>query len=101
MHDGQPEAVDALGEGAAQVAGAEVPGDARGGAVGEEDAQPDRGLQHHGGDAEAGELGGAEMADDRGVGEQEERLGDQGQERRDGQPQDLAVVLGSSPSDRA
>ena len=32
------------------------------------------------------------MADDRGVGEQEQRLGDQGQEGRDGEAQDLAVV---------
>ena len=32
-----------------------------------------------------------EVADDGGVGEQEERLGDEGEERRDGQPQDLAV----------
>ena len=32
-----------------------------------------------------------EVADDGGVGEQEERLGDQGQERRDREAQDLAV----------
>ena len=40
----------------------------------------------------AGELRGAEVADDRGVREQEEGLGDQGQEGRDGEPQDLPVV---------
>ena len=40
--DREPEPVDALGERAAQVAGAEVAGDAAGGAVGEEDAQPHR-----------------------------------------------------------
>ena len=95
--DGQPDPVDPLGEGAAQVAGAEVAGDARGGAVGEEDAEPDRGLQHDGGDAEPGQLGGAEVADDGGVGQQEERLGDQGQERRDGQPEDLPVRVRPSP----
>ena len=39
-----------------------------------------------------GELGGAEVADDRRVGEQEQRLGHQRQERRYGEPQDLAVV---------
>ena len=77
---GEPQPVDALGERAAQVAGAEVAGDAAGGAVGEEDAQPDDGLQHDGGDAETGELRGAEVTDDGGVGEQEERLGDQRQE---------------------
>ena len=44
------------------------------------------------GDAERGELCGAEMADDRGVGEQEDRLGDQGGERGDGEPGDLAVL---------
>ncbi|GAA1436468.1 hypothetical protein GCM10009641_35830 [Mycobacterium cookii] len=31
------------------------------------------------------------MTDDRGVGDQEERLGDEGEERRDGQAQDLPV----------
>ena len=87
----QPDAVDALGERAAQVAGAEVARDAGGGAVGEEDAQADDGLQDDRRDAEAGELGGAEVTDDRGVGEQEERLGDEGEEGRDGQAQDLAV----------
>ena len=40
----------------------------------------------------AGQLRGAEVADDRGVREQEQRLGDQGEEGRDGEPQDLAVV---------
>ena len=40
----------------------------------------------------AGELRGAEVADDGGVGEQEQRLGDQGEEGRDRQPQDLPVL---------
>ena len=87
----QPEPVDPLGEGGPQVAGAEVPGDARRGAVGEEDAQADDRLEDDGRDAETGELGGAEVAHDRGVGEQEERLGHEGEERRHGQSQDLAV----------
>ncbi len=87
----EPQAVDALGERAAQVAGAEVAGHAGGGAVGEEDAQADRGLQDDRRDAEAGELGRAEVADDRGVGEQEDRLGDEGEEGRDREAQDLAV----------
>ena len=88
----QPDAVDALGERALLVAGADAPGDAGGGAVGQEDAQPDRGLQHHRRDALAGQLGGAEVADDRGVGEQEQRLGHERQERRHREPQDLPVV---------
>ena len=91
--DGEPDAVDALGEGGPEVAGAEVAGDAGGGAVGEEDAQPDDRLEDDRGDAEAGELGGAEVADDGGVGEQEERLGDEREEGRHGQAQDLAVGL--------
>ena len=54
-----------------------------GGAVGEEDAQADRRLEHARGDAEPGQLRGAEVADDRGVREQEQRLGDQREERGD------------------
>ncbi len=95
--DGEPGAVDAEGQRAAEVARSEPAGHAGGGAVGEEDAQPDRGLQHRGRDAEPGELRGAEMADHRGVGEQEERLGHERQEGRDGQPHDLAVVAPVRP----
>ena len=68
-------------------------------AVGQEDAQPDHGLQHHGRDALARELRGAEVAHDRGVREQEQRLGHQRQEGGYGEPQDLAVVgPGHGPS---
>ena len=42
MSDGEPDAVDALGERPPAVAGAELAGDGGGGAVGQEDAQPDR-----------------------------------------------------------
>ena len=90
--DRQPDPVDPLGQGAAAVTGAEPPGDAGGGAVGEEDAQPDGGLQDHRGDPESGQRCGAEVADDGRVGEQEHRLRDQGQERGDGEPDDLAVL---------
>ena len=38
----------------------------------------------------------AEVADDRGVGEQVERLGDERPERRDRQPHDVAVVLAAA-----
>ena len=89
--DGQPDPVDALAQRAAEVAGADVPGHGRGGAVGEEDAQADRGLEHRAGDAEAGQLRGAEVADEGGVGEQEERLGDQREEGRDGEAEDRTV----------
>ena len=77
---------------AAGVAGADLAGDRGGGAVGEEDAQADQGAEHRRGDAERRQLRGAEVADDRGVREQEQRLGDQGEEGRDGQPQDLPVL---------
>ncbi len=90
--DRQPDAVDPLGQCTAPVAGAESAGDARGGAVGEEDAQPDGGLEDHRGDPETGQRRGAEVADDGSVGEQEHRLRDQRQERGDGEPNDLAVV---------
>ena len=54
----------------------------------------DRGQQGGARDAQAGELGGAEVADDGRVGEQEEGLGDEGEEGRDGQPQDVAPLAG-------
>ena len=90
--DRQPDPVDALHEGALPVAGADVPGDAGRGAVRQEDAEPDRRLQHHRSDALPGELRCPEVAHDRGVGEQEQRLGHQRQERRHREPQDLPVV---------
>jgi hypothetical protein len=82
-----------LGEGGPEVSRSEVAGDAGGGAVGQEDAQPDDRLEDDRGDAEARELGRAEVADDGGVGQQEERFGDEREEGRDGQAQDLAVCL--------
>ena len=83
--------VDALGERRASVAGPEQARDTRGGPVGEEDAQPDEGLEDGCGDAEAGQLGGAEVAHDRRVGEQEHRLGDEREERGQRQSPDLAI----------
>jgi hypothetical protein len=96
--DREPAPVDALGQRRPAVPGAEMPGDACGGAVGEEDAQADQGLEHGAGDPEAGELGGAEVSDDHRVGEQEQRLGHQREEGRHGQPQDLAVSGCHRPS---
>ena len=89
----QPESVDALRQRAAGVPGADLAGHRGGGAVGQEDAQADERAEDRRGDAEGGQLAGAEVAHDGGVGEQEERLGDQGEEGRHGQPQDLPVVL--------
>ena len=89
--DGQPDAVDALGQSRAQVADAEQSRNAGGGAVRKEDAQADHGLEHHGGDSQASQLGGAQMSDDGGVAQQEERFGYQGEEGRDGQTPDLSV----------
>ncbi len=88
----QPDPVDALCQGALLVAGADVPRDAGRGAVRQEDAQPHRGLQHHRRDALPGQLRRPEVAHDRGVREQEQRLGHQRQERRHREPQDLPVV---------
>ena len=92
----QPEAVHPLGERALRVAGTHPPGDGGRGAVGEEDAQADQGAEHRRGDPEPGQLRGAEVADDGGVGEEEERLGHQGEEGRNRQPHDLAVVRASA-----
>ena len=47
--------------------------------------------------AEATELGGAEMADDRRVGEQHERLGDQGDEGRSRDRQDPSIQVVETP----
>ena len=48
------------------------------------------------GDREAAERADAEVADDRGVGEEVERLGDERAEGRDRQADDVAVVLAAS-----
>ena len=79
-------------ERATGVPGADLAGHRGGGAVGQEDAQADQRAEHRRGDAEGGQLRRAEVTDDGGVGEQEERLGDQGEEGGDGQSQDLPVV---------
>ena len=94
----EPQAVDALGERRAQVARAQLPRHRGGRAVGEEDADRHGRGQQRAGDAEPGELGSAEVADDRRVGQQEQRLGDQGGEGGPGEPQDLPVTArGSDP----
>ena len=74
------------------VAGADAAGDRGGRAVGEEVEDAERHAEHGAGDAEPAERPGAEVPDDRGVGQDVERLGRERAERRDREPQDLAVV---------
>ena len=72
-------------------AGAEEAGDRGGRAHREEDAKRVAGQQHGGRGGDSGELGSPEMTDHRGVGEHVQGLGDQREERRDRQPEDLAI----------
>ena len=67
-------------------------GHCRGLIRGEEDAQPDDGGDDGPGDAQRRQFGGAEVPDDGGVGKQEQGFGDEGEERRYGQVQDLPVI---------
>ena len=70
--------------------------DARGRAVGEEDAQRDEVRQHRRGERQRRELRRAEMADDRGVDQQVQRLGGQRAQGGQREAQDLAVVGGAA-----
>jgi len=63
-----------------------------GGRVRQEVAQRDDGRQQRSGQRQRGELRGAEMSDDRRVGEQVERLGGERAERRQREAQNFAVV---------
>ncbi len=88
----EPAAVDsALGRVLA-AARPELAGHPRGRAVGEEVEHAERRRQHRAGDGQTGERAGAEVPDDRGVGEEVQRLGRQGTQRRDGEAGDLPVV---------
>ena len=80
------------------VTGAELTGDDAGGAVGEEHEHACCRAECRSGDTKAGQRDGAEVTDDGRVGEQEHRLGDQGEERRDRQPQDLPVGAAAIPA---
>jgi hypothetical protein len=79
-----------------RLPGAVQPRDLRRGAVGEEVEDRERGGQDGRGDGERGQLGRAEMADDRGVDEHVEGLGRERAERRDREQPDLAVVRGAA-----
>jgi len=87
----EPEAVDAGLEGLAAAARSDASGDGRGGRVGEEDAEPDERRQERRGDRQRGELGGAEVAHDSAVDEDEQRFGNERTECGDGEREDLAV----------
>ena len=93
----EPHAGDAVLGRALRVARADAAGDGRGRAVGEEVEDPERHAQDGAGHAEPAERPGAEVPDDRGVGQHVERLGRERAERRDREPQDLAVVRGRRP----
>jgi len=73
-------------------AGPQQPTDGGRRAVGQEDEDRVAEEQDAAGNRQSGQLIGAEVADDGGVAEDVERLGDQRAQGRDGQPQDLAVV---------
>ena len=92
QREGQPEAVDPGPDRRAFGAGAELAGDDAGGAVGEEHEQVGRGDERGAGHAEAGQRGQAQVPDDRRVGQQEERLGDQGEEGGHREAQDVALL---------
>lgn len=89
----QPNTVHALTDGGREITRADAAGDRRCCGVGEEDKDADGGHQQGRGDTETGELGRAQMADDGGVGHEEEGLGDEGAEGRHGECDDLSVVL--------
>ena len=87
----QPEPVDAGRHRAAAVAGAHASRHRGRRRVGEEHHEPDDRLQDRAREPEPRERRRPEVADHRGVGEQEQRLGDQRPERGHGEPQDVAV----------
>ena len=78
---------------------ADAAGDGGGRAVGEEVEDPERRRQHRARDREPAERPGAEAADDRGVGEHVQRLGDERTERGEREAPDLPVV-GMAPEHR-
>ena len=90
---GEPEPLHPLMRGLALVAGADEPGDRAGRPVGEEDEHGVAGEQDRRCDSQSTQLRCAEMADDGGVGEQVQRLGDQRPEGGNGESEDLPIEL--------
>jgi hypothetical protein len=66
--DGEPQTIDAGADGEAFRAGAHLSGDDRRGAVGEEDEDVGCGDERGAGHTKSGQLRGAQVADDRGIG---------------------------------
>ncbi len=87
----EPHPVDAHRHRPRRVAGAEPARDRRRGRVGEEDHEPDDRLQYGRRDAETRERSHAQVAHQRGVDDEEERLRDERSECGNGKPQDVAV----------
>ena len=88
----EPQRLRAEPAGDRLLAGASRPRDLRGRPVLEEVEDPEQPREHRRGDPERGELGAAEVADDRRVDEDVERLGRERPQRRHGEAQDLPVV---------
>src|SRR5690606_1342532 len=89
--EGQPHAVDADGDGIRLVSGAEPPCDRRRRRVREEHHEADDRLQHGAGQPESRQRRDAEVADQRRVDDEEERLCHERPEGRHRETQDLAV----------
>ena len=83
--DREPGRLDALGDGPGPVAGTRPAGGSRGGAVGEEVQQRRRPRQQRTADRQSCERDGAEVADDRGVDQQVQRLRRQDDQGGDGE----------------
>ena len=93
----EPDAVDTLPYGRGQVAGTDLASHGRCGAVCEEDTEVNESGERLAGDSEATELGGAEMADDRGVRQQEKGLGHERTEGGHREAKNLTVVRVPQP----
>ena len=98
--DREPDALHRLVGRLPLVAGAEQPGHRGRRPVRQEDEDRVAGDQDRRRDREPGQLRGAEVADDRGVGQHVDRLGDERPERRHRQPEDLPVPLRPQPHSR-
>ena len=96
----EPGTVDAQRGRGATVGGADLAGDRCRRRVREEVEDGERRGEDGARDGEPGELAGAELADDRSVDEDVERLGRERPERRERQPPDLGVV-GAAPGRQA
>ena len=92
---GQPEGLGRQPPGHHLLARPVVASHLRGGAVGQEVEEREAAGEQRGGQRQRGQLRGAEVADDRGVGQDVERLGGKCAERGERERQDLAVVRGA------